>query len=163
MTSNITSFLDRLANSENSFDLNNVMITLDGRRVVIIDGKEKDLKTLANKIITISSSSTLVDQLSANERLNGIQVVDKIAEAYRKTDQKIQSENIFTRTLIWMRESFSSFFTDTRKRIETEARNGFRSYGPNAAILISFGSPGGNWDSSCRMYFSQQSLLQLSK
>lgn len=160
----VPSYLAMLSDSTNHFDPDSVTVTLGGRRVVMINGKEMDLKALANQLISISSSSSVVDQLSAKSRINGIRVVEKIEKAYRTADQKIQKENIFTRALLWMRESFGSLLMDTRRLIETEVKRGFTSYGPKAAILREFG-PVEN--ETCnfygRMYFREDFLQVMAQ
>ncbi len=140
---NINTYLARLGNSEAAFNPENAAGSWNGKRVVKIDGKEMNLKDLAHQIIHISSSAA-VDQLSARERLAALKIVEKIQKAFAVTDQKVQEANIFTRALVWMRESTCCFMLPemygARWLINEEAARGFRSYSPEA-FQKEFGEP----------------------
>ena len=132
---NINTYLARLGISEAAFNPENATVSWNGKRIVKIDGKEMNLKDLAHQIIQISSS-TAVDELSARERLAALKVVKKIRKAFEVTDQKVQDANIFTRALVWMRESTCCFtlpeMYGTRWLIDEKTEQNFISYSPEA-------------------------------
>lgn len=126
---------NQLINSSNTC----VKTTFWGSRVVEIDGYAGSvyLEDIASKIRAASKERCEADNLILEERIAGIEMVHKLIDFYRISDNQIKNSNFFTRLINWIRE-FSFVPYTTRFYFEQMAEAEFRAYS-DAKFLQQFG------------------------
>ena len=74
-----------------------------------------------------ASTISFYDKSFIPQRITGIEVVEKMNEFYRITDEQIKNSHFFTKLSIWIR-SFFSFSQKIRINFENNTKNDFLSY-----------------------------------
>ena len=105
-------------------------ITFWGKRIVTVAGYEGSisLDELARKVLRAGGQRSDSDDLTTQERVAGIEIMNKLRNFYQVSDTKIAQKNCFTRLLQKIREF--TFFPYT-PRFHTEdglMENYFRGY-----------------------------------
>ena len=101
-----------------------------GKRVITFAGYEGcySLDELARKVLRAGGQRSASDDLTTQERVAGIEIMNKLRNFYRVTDTKISKANLFTRLLNSIRE-FSLFPYTPRFHTEDGLmENYFRGY-----------------------------------
>lgn len=81
-------------------------ITFWGGRVITLPGYKGcvSLDTLVSRINETANKRSKADDLTNQERIDGIEISKKLRKFYDVTDSKLSKRNCFTRLLNWIRE-----------------------------------------------------------
>jgi hypothetical protein len=104
-------------------------VTFWGGRVIEAKGKRGSvsLDFMSSRVHAAACDRSHKDDLTLEERIAGLEIVKKLLDFYKETDDQIKTRNFFTRLLLRIRE-FSVVPYTTRFYLEDFSSQNFRAF-----------------------------------
>ncbi len=89
-----------------------VSVTFWGSRVVTAMNSADSVRLdhIARKIVRVANKTAILDALSPEQRIAGVEIIEKLRKLYVASDKQLEKANFLTRFFCWFREScFSAY------------------------------------------------------
>ena len=111
-------------------------VTFWGSRVVEVNGFTGSayLADILKKILATSYQRRDADDLTAAERISGVEIVKKLQRFYTDTDDQLKNSNLLTKILNWIREFSFIPYSDRFFLADGTIKDNFCAYSPSKFI-----------------------------